>query len=222
MKRILFTFSVAMITVVLTAVGPALAGAKAGAGTGTGTAASANSNDWPCPQRFVPEISIGTVWTGPSVDPYLNEWWKNKEVFALVDDLMENNLDEKAGITAINSFAKGLGKDRKKILTMLVAGLFQKVNSERSHQLRGIRRFVDHQRKLTDRISALSAKKRALKKEGVKKADPGLVKLDEDLTWTVRIFDERDKLTPYICEEPVLLEQKLGALTLAIQANMKK
>src|SRR3546814_4158633 len=36
--------------------------------------------------------------------------------------------------------------------------------------------------------------------------------LTEQLNWSIRIFDEREKSMTYLCEQPVLLEQRAFAL----------
>ena len=49
-------------------------------------------------------------------------------------------------------------------------------------------------------------------------------KVDEligHVEWDTRIFDERSKTIGYVCEVPVLIEQRLFALARAIQQSLE-
>ena len=49
-------------------------------------------------------------------------------------------------------------------------------------------------------------------------------KVDELISrveWDTRIFDERNKTIGYVCEVPVLIEQRLFALARAIQQSLE-
>jgi hypothetical protein len=45
--------------------------------------------------------------------------------------------------------------------------------------------------------------------------------LSETLIWNTRIYDERNKLIDYVCEEPVFLEQRLGIQARIILKNIQ-
>ena len=36
------------------------------------------------------------------------------------------------------------------------------------------------------------------------------VNAESRLKWNTRVFDQRTRLTEYVCEEPVFLEQRIG------------
>jgi hypothetical protein len=44
--------------------------------------------------------------------------------------------------------------------------------------------------------------------------------LQNELIWDTRIFDDRQRLLPAICEQPVLLEQRLYQLARAVREDM--
>ena len=47
-----------------------------------------------------------------------------------------------------------------------------------------------------------------------------MLKVEEKLLWDTRIFDEREQSLTYVCESPVLLEQRLFALAREIMAQL--
>ena len=44
---------------------------------------------------------------------------------------------------------------------------------------------------------------------------------EEQLDWNTRIFQDRQQALTYVCETPVLLEQRVFALARAIAAGLK-
>ena len=42
------------------------------------------------------------------------------------------------------------------------------------------------------------------------KKDPKFAQASAQLKWNTRVFDQRTRLTEYICEEPVFNTQRLG------------
>jgi hypothetical protein len=60
-----------------------------------------------------------------------------------------------------------------------------------------------------------------MQQEGLGEETPEYVGLSETLIWNTRIYDERNKLTDFVCEEPVLLEQRLGVQAKVILENLQ-
>jgi len=46
--------------------------------------------------------------------------------------------------------------------------------------------------------------------------------MQNELNWDTRIFDDRQRLLPAVCEQPVLLEQRLYQLSHAVMDDMAK
>jgi hypothetical protein len=92
-------------------------------------------------------------------------------------------------------------------LTALFGRTLQVINQDRASIIGGIKRFAQHQRQLAERIRQTSAQL----KDSDTTAAPG-TDLTEMLTWDLRIFEEREKSMTYLCEQPVLLEQRAFAL----------
>ena len=86
--------------------------------------------------------------------------------------------------------------------------------------MNGIERFSRQQTAFADRIRLEIAELRDLQDAPVH--DQG--KLDElanRIDWDTRIFEERRKTISYACEVPVLIEQRLFALTRTIQQSIE-
>lgn len=183
--------------------------------------AATEEADWPCDQRLVPRIALGTIWQGPPVDEFTDTWWENQEVFQLVGQLTDPTLTEEEVAAIIDGFAKAHENNKKDLLVMTFAGLFQKMNDERSGQIKKIKNFFRRMEKLTERISEISGKIREIRKAGATSEDPRLKELDEEMLWNTRVYDERERLAPYVCDEPILLEQRLGVISRVLQERLE-
>lgn len=185
-----------------------------------------NSNpDWPCQQVLVSHLSPASMWSGPSIqgldknaDPSIDE---------LASKLQQRRLPIDQAKSQIDAFAKSAGADRKQKLTVLFALLFGKLDNERSQVIGGLTRFGHRQKEMADKIRAENAK---LHEEQDKSVNPDQVnntttpisKAAKQLQWDVRIFQDQHKMLTYVCQVPVLIEQRLFALTRAIQNDMDK
>ena len=172
---------------------------------------------WPCDQVYNPQLNLSTIWQGPSIESALKDWWKHDDVIEYVNTLSDPTLNEEVGKQLINEFAKkytyaGFIKkaEQKEKLVFLFAGLYQKAKDRRSRQYKGIIKFVERQEDLRKAIGSSSKLIRKYRKE---KLDQKSVKYKDaasQLEWNTKVFDQRTKLTEYICEEPVFNTQRLG------------
>lgn len=190
---------------------PALA-ALALIGLSVGARAEQAGN-WPCMQRKVPEISLVAVWTGPAIDPQLKAWQQDREVKDLVDRLKQRRtpLDEAERLVKVFSQANGAEK-----IIAVFAGLFETLNAERKDVIAGIERYGAKQKLLAERIRTTEADATKAKGDQAKYDE-----LNDQLTWDLRIFDERQKSLSYVCEVPQLIERRLFDLGRTIEAAIK-
>jgi hypothetical protein len=176
-----------------------------------------SGDGWPCEQRLQPELSIGAVWSGPDPTAAADSWRDDNAVQTLVSQIAPRRLPQSEAIADIHRFAAGYGKDKADVLTKVFAGLFETMNEERSQIIRGIRHFNDRQKKLADRIQNGT---KALDGLDPNATDQAVVDQREALqnavTWDSRIFDDRERLLPIVCGQPVTIEQRLFALSRAI------
>ena len=177
-------------------------------------AASFNDPQWPCIQRKVPEITAGIVWSGPELPEDGSAWRKDEIIKAMVDKLAQRRLSIEDAKTEIDEFAGTLGAQPNEKLTLLFSGLLDTINKERRSIMSGIERYAKRQLALAETINSSRHKLVELLKADDLSDD--LVKqrdeLEEKLNWDTRIFDERQQSLTYVCEAPVLLEQRLFAL----------
>jgi hypothetical protein len=172
---------------------------------------------WPCDQVYNPKLNLTAIWQGPPIEQELKDWWKDDDVIEYVNKLADPVLEETVGVELIEEFAKkysyfGLIKkpEQKQKLTYLFAGLYQKAKDRRNRQYIGIIKFVDRQESIRKAIGSSSKLIRKYRKAKLDEKDPKFVEASAQLKWNTRVFDQRTRLTEYICEEPVFNTQRLG------------
>ena len=172
---------------------------------------------WPCDQVYNPKLNLTAIWQGPPIEQELKDWWKDDDVIEYVNKLADPVLEETVGVKLIEEFAKkysyfGLIKkpEQKQKLTYLFAGLYQKAKDRRNRQYIGIIKFVDRQESIRKAIGSSSKLIRKYRKAKLDEKDPKFVEASAQLKWNTRVFDQRTRLTEYICEEPVFNTQRLG------------
>jgi hypothetical protein len=181
---------------------------------------SATASDWPCVQRKVPEISLAAIWPGPPLDAAAMNWRKDAAIADLVQRLAVRRTSESEAAAAIAGFAKASGSERAPRLLMLMAGLLETINAERAEVMAGLERFGDGQKQLAIVIRNENAKLSELRSDP--QADPAMIsERSEQLVWNLRIFEERQKSLSFVCEVPVLIEQRLFALAKEIHKALK-
>lgn len=191
------------------------------AACGTVIAASNKDPDWPCVQRKVPELSFGQIWNGPELPASAKDWSKDRDISELVEELAARRLPVGDAQTQIKEFAATLPADRAKDrLAMLVQGLFDYMDRERSNVISGIGRYARNQLELAARLRKEASEVDALR--GKPNADVNEIAARTDrLTWETRVFEERVQSLTYVCEVPTLIEQRLYALAKTVNEVMK-
>ena len=186
--------------------------------------ADAANADWPCIQRKVPALSAGMMWGGPPMGEGIADWRGDPRISRLVERYSVRRTSIEEAIRDIETFAAGLS-DGEKVdkLTLVFTGLLEKANAERQDILDGIERFTRKQRKLADNILV---KRQELEKvlliANPTDADEEKRRsLEEQLNWQTRIHEDRERSLTYVCEIPVLLEQRLFALARELASRIE-
>ena len=186
-------------------------------------AAEGSDPDWPCIQRKQPRLSPGAMWAGPPLPEEPGAWKADAGVAALVPVLAVRRTAMEEAEALIARFAEGLGDDRNARLALLFAGVFERIDRERREIIAGIGRYAAKQRGLAealdttrDQVAALAA----VENPGHDDLDR-LEELEDRLAWDTRIYQERAQALTYVCESPVLLEQRAFALARAIMAHLE-
>jgi hypothetical protein len=194
--------------------------AAAIASLGTAFAADPRFPDWPCNQVKVPEISVAAVWAGPSIDDVGNAWEDDATIKDLVARLAARRTPLDDAQKAISDVITGTESERQKKAKLIFAGLLKTLNHERSEVMQGIERYFRKQREFSDQIRSKILQLRELQD----RPDPDQSRIDEltnRVEWDTRIFEERRKTMNFVCEVPVLIEQRLFALARAIQQSLE-
>ena len=187
---------------------------------GMALAADPRFPDWPCSQVKVPEISVAAVWTGPSIDDVGNAWEEDATIKDFVARLAARRTPLDEAQKAISDLITGPESERQKKAKLIFAGLFKTLNHERSEVMRGIERYFRKQREFSDQIRSTILQLRELQD----RPNPDQSRIDEltnRIEWDTRIFEERRKTMNFVCEVPVLIEQRLFALGRAIQQSLE-
>jgi hypothetical protein len=173
--------------------------------------AAIRHGDWPCIQREVPEISAGMVWSGGELDAQSQSWLSKPELVAVVNEATSRRRSVEEAIAAVDRFAAAHKEGSGPLLAELFTGILQRLNAERAQIMAGIKRYAKRQGSLADQIRARSVELAELnaKPERTEAERERLTALREQIDWDTRIYDERQQSLTYVCETPVLLEQRL-------------
>jgi hypothetical protein len=177
-----------------------------------------DQGDWPCRQIKVPELSLATVWSGPPIADAQQRWRDDAEVSDVAARLAARRTPMDAAEKLIAEFARAAGDKREARLTLLIAALYDKLDSERAQVIAGLERFARTQKDSAERVRRETEELRQAQES---RADMDkLQQMSEHLQWDLRVFDERQKSVSFVCESPALIEQRLGALARAIATSM--
>jgi hypothetical protein len=197
-----------------------LAGALVLASCAIARAADPRYPDWPCVQAKVPELSVVAMWGGPPLDEAARAWESDAKTKELVPRLAARRVPIEDAQKLIAEFIIGDTAERERKAKLLFAGLFDRLNRERTEVMNGIERLARRQKELADRIrgeiSELHKAQDAANTEPAK-----LDELSAQVEWSTRIFEDRMKSVRYVCEVPVQIEQRLFALGRATQQAME-
>jgi hypothetical protein len=176
--------------------------------------------DWPCAQAKVPEISLAAVWAGPPLGDAEEKWKSDPKVSALVEKLAARKLPLEDAEKAITDFLGAPGADKAAAGKLLFAGLFEKLNGERSSVMSGLERVTRKQRQAAEKVRTDTIALQAL--QDVTPPDqPKIDDLSNQLIWETRIFEDRRRVVKFVCEVPTTIDQRLFALGRAIQQEIE-
>lgn len=179
------------------------------------SAADFDDPEWPCIQRKVPSLSVGQMWSGPMPE---GDWRDTPAIESLARVLAprRTTLEEVEARGA--EFAASLDEaERAEGLSELFAAVLSRIDAERGQLISGIGRYARNQSALSDRIEGLQGELASLDPQ---EDDERMRELEEVLIWQARIFTERAQALTYVCETPVLLEQRAFAIARALAAQL--
>jgi hypothetical protein len=186
------------------------------AGLKPAAAATGEDPEWPCVQRLVPEIAPAVIWAGPPIDTVNDE--PAPAIDALASELAARRVPLAEAEAQVEQFASGLAAEQKdEQLTRLFARMLEIINSDRSSIIQGIKKYAHGQRALADRINAQGEQLLKLAADQAVERDA----LRAEREWDLRVYEDRRTSLGYLCEQPVLLEQRAFALARAIAGHLE-
>jgi len=177
---------------------------------------AAPEGDWPCIQPRVVTLGAAQMWSGPPLDQAFARWRDDAEVAALVRSLVPRRVTMDEAAAAIDRFATAAGPQKTEKLTLLFAGLFEIINADRQRLVGGIERYARRQRALSEDIGEMA---RTLSDANIPASQKEAI--EQRLGWDRRIYDERNQSLTYVCETPVILEQRAFGLAREIARHLE-
>jgi hypothetical protein len=172
-------------------------------------AATFDDPDWPCIQRRVDSLSVGQMWPGPFPE---TDWRVIEALRTLGPALAQRRVSvEEVGERAA-AYADTLPEaDRAEHMALLFTAILEQINAQRAQLISGVGRYARRQAALAERVDQRRAEIAALMDAEDKDFDR-IDAVEEALEWDTRIFRERAQSLSYVCEAPVLLEQRAFAI----------
>jgi hypothetical protein len=182
--------------------------------------AATTDPDWPCMQRKVPQLSLGQVWNGPDLPPAAKDWSKDSAVSALVEEVAARRMPIAEAQKKIKDFAASLPADQLgPKMAMLVQGMFDHMDAERSHVISGISRYAHKQLEMAAELRKEASDVDTLRAKP--DADPNEIERRTDqLNFATRIFSERVQSLTYVCDVPTIIEQRLYQLSKIVSESL--
>ena len=172
--------------------------------------------DWPCHQIKVTSFPLAGVWSGPELDLNSENWRNESDIADLTAKMVQRRVPTSDLESAIADFKAKAGADGDTKLLHAFAAAFEELSQQRSQIVDGLERFGRKQRAMADRIRAESeAIQEPANENRDGQATLGLSQ--EQLQWDIRVFDDRRRMVPYMCETPELVEQRIGEIARAVQ-----
>jgi hypothetical protein len=186
---------------------------------GSRTAAQTADPQWPCIQRRVPELSVGQMWPGP---PSAEDGAEDPQLAAMARNLAPRRVSvEDITADAADALETVPPDARPAWLADLFAAILESINAERGDLIAGIGRYAARQQSLAERIEAMETELAALQQAPEAGRDLDRIEeLQDSLAWETRIFKDRAQSLTYVCEAPVLLEQRAFAIGRALSGLM--
>ena len=172
--------------------------------------------DWPCRQLKVPELSPAAIWAGPPIDTVGNAWEEAPGLPDLVARLAARRTPLAEAEKEIADYLTGTAEEKQEKAKLLFAGLLETLNTQRTQVMSGLERASRKQKEFAETIRGETDKIRQLQ-DSPNPDQAQIEELGRQIEWGTRIFEDRRKTMSFACEVPIEIEQRLFALSRAIQ-----
>ena len=161
------------------------------------------------------------VWAGPAIDERDESWKRDASLSGLVAKLAAPTTDMADAKKDIQAYSDGQAAGTKsQNLTNLFAGILASINAKRDEAIGAIARYARRQQNLAAKIERTTAELEGLTREGTPAEGQRRENLERQVHWDTRIFEERERSLAFVCEAPVLLEQRAFALAREIMGQL--
>ncbi|WP_299359852.1 hypothetical protein [uncultured Paracoccus sp.] len=183
-----------------------------------GQAAGPVDPDWPCVQRRQPQLSVAQLWSGPPVDAAIEARAKAPEIRRLAEVIALRRTSMNQAERLVEEFAQGATRED---LTALFLATFGQIQTARDRVMAGITRYAHQQEALDSQIEDKRHRFQEMTEAEPQDFD-AMDDLEEEIDWATRIFVDRQQALTYVCETPVILEQRAFALGRTIAAKLPR
>lgn len=171
--------------------------------------------DWPCVQRLVPSVTLGSLWSGPAP---IGDWKADPAVAEVVGAVAPRNRAAEAGFAKLEAYVATIpAPERGPRLALAAAGLVDETNAQRIQAIERLRAVSRRQRAMTEATSRVTAELRAMPRDAPPAAREELM---QRRTLMIREYEEVERIIRYSCEVPVQLESRLGQFLQVLQRNL--
>jgi hypothetical protein len=109
--------------------------------------------DWPCVQAKVPELSVAAMWAGPPLDDVEKTWAGDPALKDLIPRLAPRRVPIEDAQKIVARCVAGPVLEREHKGMLLFAGLFERLNGERTEVMNGLERLGRRQKELAEKNS---------------------------------------------------------------------
>lgn len=181
-------------------------------------AAGTPDPDWPCIQRRQPALSIAQVWAGPPPDEAVDTRAHDPQIRHLAAILALRRTPLAQVDTLVADFAAS--HDATDLTALFVAS-FDHIQKARNRVMAGITRYAHQQEALDARINADRTEFNRLMAAKPQDFD-AIDQVEARIDWSTRTFQDRQQSLTYVCETPVILEQRAFSLGRTILARIPR
>ncbi len=182
--------------------------------TGARAQVTGQSPDWPCAQRLVETLSVGSYWSGPAAAG--PDWRNDETLFNLVTEIVDRDTPDADGVAKLAAYADAVPPaQRAAKLPALFGAIVDQTNDGRTPLIQRLEQLGRRQRGMGDTIAAISTKIDTLPP-----GDPHRDDLVGERDFDVRAFAETQHTMRYACEAPSAMERRLGTYARMLQSRL--
>ena len=173
-------------------------------------AANGSNPVWPCIQRKVETLSPGLMWPHPIEAVPLPEKIA-ADAADLAAKLEQRRVDLDEAKALIAQFVRNHPDVTLTDTGQVFRLIFDKINRDRRALITGIEKYAQKQIALSQRIDEARTGMADLTATTPPDQD-AIHSLEQQIAWDERVYQDRAHSLTYVCETPVLLEQRLYAI----------